>query len=108
MIHAGLAYDVAGARWLGEMFGEETVAGISHFRGVIVAVAEVIGVVRELGKSGSWHITGVGHLDSRWLHGPVGICFSKVVALRTPAPCRGMQGYFEPSQDVIEAVRSGL
>jgi rhodanese-related sulfurtransferase len=89
-IHAGKKWDAEGAEWIHSRFFRYPLREEMTF-GAIVAVAQLVDVVRES--------------PSKWFVGPVGWVLDDVVAIE-PVPCRGKQRLWALSREVYQQVRA--
>jgi hypothetical protein len=87
-LHAGLKYDIEGARSMCASGLYDPPAPSESIAGVIVGTAIVTGYVRES--------------DDPWFFGPYGWLLEDVVALEAPVICRGAQGLWKVPEGLLE------
>ena len=108
-VHAGLTLDeVAWADFRDGLYGDaaQLVPDTEHLvRGAVVAVARLDDYRRVMR---AWPLGRDIEADRRWFTGAVGNILSDRRPLRTPVPCRGMQGWWPLPPDVEAAVRAQL
>ena len=106
-LHAGHAYDAQGEAWLRqELFEPIPPSAALLPRGVVVAVARVVGVIQAASGEASQGAL-LGHLSAAqapWFQGPYAWLLGEVTPLPTPVPCLGRKRLWNLSREVHEAV----
>lgn len=96
-IHAGKAWDPAGARWIEEQF-DVRLSSDDQMAGAIVALTRVLRVVRSPAQ--------LTARERQWFFGPIGWVLDEPRVLARPVACRGAQGIWTVPPEIEMRVRA--